>query len=294
SETEDRTARRHAIAFVLVGYIVLDFIFLPIGRGVGRADPFTFFVVTAIIGIVLSQYACGAIWLVFGPSGIVKRSLILIGFAAAAILAFSFGLLSLRDGPPSLWHDAIRTLVTCAPIVLLSLAIPLWLARGWLRWRVELEQPTSSSRSLSILDVMRMMAVFGFALALPKFAGRGINANGVILAALAVGVTTGTLIALPIIAIAFRCRTILSGIAFTILLAFLATVSLCIVGFTLTPVSSNELARAIGMVGGLASGFMFGVALPLLLAKQWGYRLRWGKQSALDDDQETAGPLSSD
>jgi hypothetical protein len=291
--TDNRGPRRLSIALVPLGYLVVDLAFLPMVRIIGRPRPFTdlfILFLLATVGIILSQFVCGAIWLVFGPYGIVKRSIILVAYTAAALLAFTISLLSFRDWSPLIWQDVVRPLFTCIPIILISLAVPLWLARGWLRWRVEPEQPRSNSRSMSILDMMLSTAFLGFALALPKFAG-GTDANFIILSSLANGLLTGTLVTMPIIAFALRSRTFLAGIAFTTLLVFLETVLLCCVAFSF---DLGQSGLTIAMPASLFCGFTLGVALPLLLAKQWGYRLRWGKQSALDDDQETAGPLSSD
>jgi hypothetical protein len=103
----------------------------------------------------------------------------------------------------------------CTPIILTSIAIPLWLARGWLGWRIVREDSSDPVYSISILDFMKLTAVFGVAITLPRFAHRTLEPTPIILGSLCVGGAVGTFVVLPLIAAVFRSRNVFAAIGLT-------------------------------------------------------------------------------
>jgi|GEM_PF-2299968 hypothetical protein len=282
-----------AVVAVLVGFLVLDLVTWPLGTAIDRYNDDLMIGVFGLLGILVAQFACAATWLVFGFGGSIKRLLILLTFGIPALGLWAIGItVSGEVSSSNVWNQILRPTMMIAPIVLVSLATPLWIARSWLGWRVVPKGAAERSYTLSILDLMKLTAVLGIVMTLPRFADSYTDLTPIILSAICTGGVVGTFVILPLIVAVFRSRNISAVIAFTFVVGIVATIPLLISMFVTAP-RNNIPLRIVWALTGIIFGFSFGIAASLYAVRMAGYELRWGKSDTIPLSSES-GPIQEE
>jgi hypothetical protein len=240
--------------------------------------------VFAIFGAILAQAGLLAIWGVFGCQSVLRR--LLFGVAVAGILFFAFALgaaNSTQFSHSRFWQEEVGKVLAVAPLILLSIQSPLWLAKIWFGWRIERADSVDNSprRQFRIADMLILTALVAGSLGLAKWALGSQFGNGLmpwIPLAIAVGSSAAASLIFILAAITFALRMRINAINITAVLFWTVATTGGVWGsFALIQQAPDAWATiCMGLVIGSFTACLIG---PLLLVRWGGYRLAWGSDS---------------
>ena len=245
-------------------------------------------IVYACFATIGASAALLAIWGTLGPETFWHRMLVI---SSVAFLLLGLWLLGLQASsftsnrsPITGWRDTVIVLLR-VPLYFLSLTALLWLANLILGWRIVLVQSTNESnlfRRITIRDILFVMTMIAIALTLTGRAmvlGTGTDPstksrfwNETFMGSLAC-MGAGLLMITPFVLAILRPKKIAFGITGLVgyLIVFFATL-LIFPNITGWPVSLwNIVCGSVTCVAFVAT-----TTLPLMVARQQGFRLRWG------------------
>ncbi len=275
---------------IAAGFAISSLFVAPLMDNFGPRDP----------GSVL-------VYLCFGAIGAAASTIAIVGVLPAWPFWFrvplSFGLGTLLFG---IWTVGFSTsmviqgrgdfaevarqwavAVCCYPLVFLAVQSPLWLARTVGNWTISDTRESSDRRPLSIRDMLTGIALVGFAMAGAQF-GRQIDASAfsspsdfwIAIGSVALTCMAVSLLTIPPVTVAIlRSTNILVGMTSFVVYAFACLTITLVVGSIVEgsiPQGWDLIAAAI-----VVSSFTAGATTPLLIARQLGYRLQWGRDREL-------------
>jgi len=223
-----------------------------------------------------------AVWCVFAPLAAWKRCAVGSAVALAWFLAWGMGgelmetigtRKDLYSGPP------VTAIAFCLPLMILSVQLPFWILRWWLRWRVQPHSTLNRSsawRPLRISDLIVATATVSMALAAARFAEgltqvESLMSNTLVWA----GVTAmaSTVILVPAVAAVLRFGTpwcMSSAVVCAYVSIANMPPAMASHGDDLPPWVMHMF------VSGISFGFIGSFCGFLLAFRLLGYRLEWG------------------
>ena len=162
---------RHYLWFAIAGGLVIPaaFVAISIGSFTGMWLMGSW-IINLIAGfnflILASAIIHASIWSVFGDRGIVKRTLVSLGFVLILVLGTSVGLFFLVMSTAGVTGQLMMLLAF--PLIVAA-QVPFWVLRCGLGWQLvrEDEQPVATS----LKQLFLITLVFGVASAVPSIAG---------------------------------------------------------------------------------------------------------------------------
>jgi hypothetical protein len=247
------------------------------------------FLLCAWLGAIAAQGALHAIWCVFAPVAASKRFVIGVVLALSWYGGSVLGIAFHVGDEIEFWQGALSVLL-CLPLIALGSQAPLWLARFWLRWRIvhgEDDCVSSGMTTLRIRDLMLGTAAVALALGAGRLANlEGLDTDAAFLLGLLIAVfivavfSAGT--TLPLLIATLRARRLRFSLS-VIFYVFLAIEILCVLGVALSfPVPDSLLAALFvaGFLGAVIGGYLGSLLGVLLVARNLGYRLAWGRRTS--------------
>ncbi|NQT15363.1 MAG: hypothetical protein HQ582_21585 [Planctomycetes bacterium] len=181
----------------------------------------------------------------------------------------------------------------CLPLLAIATQSPLWLARIWLRWRIEHREgpfPPSEVEPFRIRDLLAATAALALALSAIRLGmPEDIPSEEAFLIGFAIAALVAAAVSLfttlPVVAAALRTRRALMTLPAILLVHVAALLGV----FVILSAVFQEWPPAWVYVGIVAMGFGFFACLAgvLLVARGLGYRLAWGRHRTMLDDRNS-------
>lgn len=239
--------------------------------------------VRAEIGSVSAQLGLHAIWCVLASAGLWKR----LAWGAAAgliwLAAWVAGLL-LEDAESCyLLRGVLPTVLLCLPLAVIASQAPLWIVRGFLRWRIVHRRDPARRLPAEPMGIRHLLIATAVVAAAISAARMGLKLDGaspssalvelVLFALVVAGLSSLTV--LPALAATLRAwrvpRALLTILAFYVIVALaLAVLRVLERGTTSLQQSAEDLTVLAGLFVCLTG--------PLLLLRRLGYRLYWRRR----------------
>ena len=266
-----------------------NLLFLPILSGGG---PGMGVVVLATIwmGSMTGQFGLVAMWGVLAPQSLLVRlgstvalgAVLALGFVAGCILATQ------AHGPrPAEFSSALCGAMLLLPLSVASVQVPLWIARLCLGWQVghiqmidKLGRPTQ----FSLANMMTATALIAVLLALNQPASwllgapaqelwifAGLYSLGAIL--------LSALITLPAIYALLRHNSLGRGFVIMLIYGFVVFAGFSLVLLMFAPPTSPDAVAGLAVIFGYIAGLALTVTLPLVVLRNYGFRLVTGNPS---------------
>jgi hypothetical protein len=280
---------------VVVGFAACDVAIAP-AMFVYQPQDFAAVFIYAAMGAIGAQGGLLAIWSVLGPGPAWQRRVSELTIGLFWLCAWAVGYLLARQFSTRPYGVSREVwLVLCAPAIYLAAQFPLWVVRVPFRWRIEFSQAATIDRpraTLTLAELMVVTATVAVVLGLARGSHYAAEPHSreSFWPALAIGAASAAGISLagtlPALGLILGSRRLWVGLAILIayaLLAWLITVVaiyfVAIGGMSWRPF--RPLSDALYPLTPVYAGFTLGLVVPLILARSVGYRLRWGRPSAV-------------
>lgn len=270
------------LASFAIGFVALDFLFLPVifwvGNSVGSVPTLPTKIAVYLVAFSLGGIGAApgllAIAAVFGPGTAWHRHLL----AVSVVL-----LLALPGAVSIIWPC-----ILLVPILFCACQLPLWPLRSFFCWRIAKghQGATEEVPRLSIAGILAATAVIAISLGAVRLGGYflsflvGAQADSrmwwLLTSISAAVITTISVAVLPIVTVAiFRTKSLLLGVlgaaAWSALLFVTAiTITRLVNGGWPFPVPWHWPAA-------IVAGFTVSLVAPLWIVRLYGYRLLWGR-----------------
>ena len=242
----------------------------------------------AMLGMICGEIALHSVWCALAPLHWAKR--LLAGAASAIVLYGSFVapvFLDLRRHGANAAEVVAPSL--CLPLFLLAAQTPLWIMRGWFRWRMAHRDDVSGRfEPWGIKGLLLAMAVIGMALAAARIAQSLRSSSGddsivgLAIAAL-VTVVLSAIAVLPTVAAVLYARRLPMALG----AAFAANAAIALGYVVLIAIlrggrfDRDWLITMPVLIGGL----FVTLTVPMLIARGLGYRLLCGCSQPAEADR---------
>jgi len=275
-----------AIVGITALLAISNFLTVPVMSGTGL-EPGAEVLIGPWMGIATGQFGLVAIWGVLAPQKLLHR--LGVSLLLGAILATSFGLglvaASAGHGPPP--PEAIPSLLgllLLLPQIIAGVQVPLWVARLFWGWQVAHVRELGSlsrAKQFSIAQMLTVTALIAVLLALNQPAGRLLNVpprelwvqTG--LSALGAFVLS-SLSTPPAVYAVLRCRQVSQGCLAIGAYAFLFAFVLCVI---IASIARGMPGEVVVIIFGYSAGLALTLTLPLLVLRNFGFRLVIGNPS---------------
>lgn len=277
-------------------FATVNLLIVPLESQVGGPGEAGAVFVFLCMGVIGAEAALHAIWCVLAPTPIAKR--LAIGIAVGLVLygAWALGYSASFSGRAYRYWEYVLMGLLCLPLLAIATQSPLWLARIWLRWRIEHREeplPPSEVEPFRIRDLLAATAALALALSAIRLGmPEDIPSEEAFLIGFAIAALVAAAVSLfttlPVVAAALRTRRALMTLP-AILLVHVAT----LLGvFVILSAVFQEWPPAWVYAGIVAMGFGFSACLAgvLLVARGLGYRLAWGRLKTTPGNSNSAPP----
>lgn len=233
-----------------------------------------------LAGMIGEEGGLHAIWCVLAPVSFFKRLAVGIGAGAILFGAWALGYaIGISQGGylrGNYW-ETVRTGLLCLPLLAIAIQSPLWIARGWLGWRILYGCDTSAGlrvERIRIGDLLTAMAVVAMALSAVRWGKTPSQVDSLlplVIAAAAISLFT----TLPVVVAILRSRRLWLALT-AALLPYLTLLLADLVGARLRsePVLWQAWANFASMLG----AFFVCMAGAMLLVRRLGFRLFLGRR----------------
>lgn len=205
-----------------------------------------------------------------------RRRIVLALFWLAGYLVATQDYMSYRERSEA-W------LALSVPLIYLAAQTPLWVARIFLRWRLETPRTNhggSTYRPLSLAEIMIFTATVSLSFAAARLVSSGEEfipywPSMAIACAIAAGLGLAT--TLPILFLILGLRRLSLG---TAILAAYAAISLIITVVVSCAFFRAQVDDLLFSLSPTLAGFVVAITVPLVIPRWFGYRLAWGREIA--------------
>lgn len=278
-----------ARATILLGVCGLVFGFgntITIGllREPGPDTAVKIFLAIVWTGAIGAQVALHAMWCVLAPVAGRVRLAVGVGLAVFWYGTLVLGI-AVAEGVEDEFWEAAFTGLLCLPLICLGVQLPLWILRFWLRWRIVREDADSVGARMTTLRLRHILigtAWVAVALGAARMAtpeGMDSEAGFLIVTFISaiVFMLLTTVTSLPLLIAILHSRTLRVTLP-VIFGVLIVTVTMCFLSVTLFSRDPTVAMAFAGAVGSLIGGYLAGLVGVLLVVRNLGYRLRWGRR----------------